>query len=315
MSAIRPRPASDVPELWRVGAPQLDALTPRDGGWRRSRVRLAGGEACFRLARVAEGIAFTHSRIALRRPLSTLIETPPPSLILAFGLSGVSRFQRPGGTVRIAAGDVWLLPADHAPVERSTPGDEVVEIFLLRFATTGLEDVAALAGQGPRRLARALSTRAWVGELVAAPLDSPLARLRAQGRALDLLGRWLEPLAESASVTLDAGLTRAERRGVARVVERLQQDPFAPPTLAALAAEAGMSHSRLNRCFRRAHGQTVFSWLREQRLLRARRLVRESPELSLTEIALGCGFSSASHFSASFRARFGETPGACRRER
>jgi AraC family transcriptional regulator len=39
-----------------------------------------------------------------------------------------------------------------------------------------------------------------------------------------------------------------------------------------------------------------------------------NPTLSLTDIALACGFSSQAHFSTAFRSRFAVTPGAYRRD-
>jgi AraC-like DNA-binding protein len=45
----------------------------------------------------------------------------------------------------------------------------------------------------------------------------------------------------------------------------------------------------------------------ELRLVRARRLLRHSGQ-SILQIALACGFASASHFSKAYRARFGHTP-------
>ncbi len=64
-----------------------------------------------------------------------------------------------------------------------------------------------------------------------------------------------------------------------------------------------MSHVRLNRCFRKVYGATVFEWLRGYRMDRARRYPLD-PEQSVTEVAFRCGFSSSSHFAAAFRERF-----------
>ena len=48
-----------------------------------------------------------------------------------------------------------------------------------------------------------------------------------------------------------------------------------------------------------------------QRLLQAQQLLRHSP-LPLGEVALACGFASASHFSNRFRQALGATPGQYR---
>ena len=57
---------------------------------------------------------------------------------------------------------------------------------------------------------------------------------------------------------------------------------------------------------------TDFRNYRQIRLDRARDLLRQSA-VPITEIALGCGFSSASHFSRAYREAFGVTPASERR--
>jgi len=57
---------------------------------------------------------------------------------------------------------------------------------------------------------------------------------------------------------------------------------------------------------------TVFAWLRDRRLERARRHLMDGGE-TITGIAFLCGFSSSSHFAAAFRERYGCTPAEFRR--
>ena len=59
---------------------------------------------------------------------------------------------------------------------------------------------------------------------------------------------------------------------------------------------------------------TVAASPARQRLLRARELLQHSA-LPLGEIALTCGFASASHFSNRFRQAFGAAPGLLRAAR
>jgi transcriptional regulator GlxA family with amidase domain len=67
----------------------------------------------------------------------------------------------------------------------------------------------------------------------------------------------------------------------------------------------------LSRVFREQTGRTVFEFAREARLAEAQRLLAESA-LSVEEVALAVGFSSAANFSTAFRERFGRTPTAFR---
>ncbi|MDQ0085924.1 CheY-like chemotaxis protein [Variovorax boronicumulans] len=101
-------------------------------------------------------------------------------------------------------------------------------------------------------------------------------------------------------------------RVLAQAVERLVRADLANvPTLPELAARVGTHEKRLSRVFREQTGHTVFEFAREARLAEAQRLLAESA-LSVEEVALAVGFSSAANFSTAFRERFGRTPTAFR---
>jgi CheY-like chemotaxis protein/AraC-like DNA-binding protein len=83
------------------------------------------------------------------------------------------------------------------------------------------------------------------------------------------------------------------------------------PPLPELAARVGTHEKRLSRVFRELTGRTVFEFVREARLSEARRLLAESA-LSVEEVGLAVGFSSAANFSTAFRERFPTTPSGFR---
>jgi AraC family transcriptional regulator len=83
--------------------------------------------------------------------------------------------------------------------------------------------------------------------------------------------------------------------------------------LETLAAESGYSRAHFLRMFRLATGETPHHYLQRLRLDHARRQLEETPA-SLIEVALDCGFSSHSHFTALFREKFGMTPSRYRRD-
>lgn len=103
--------------------------------------------------------------------------------------------------------------------------------------------------------------------------ESGADRLMAESAALGLLAHWLAPLVDDGPMgdgAPGAALGCAARRGVARVprvprvADMLLSDLCHPPSLERLAVAAGMSHTRLNRCFCKVCGQTVFAWLRDR---------------------------------------------------
>ncbi|MEP6767655.1 MAG: AraC family transcriptional regulator [Acidobacteriota bacterium] len=78
-----------------------------------------------------------------------------------------------------------------------------------------------------------------------------------------------------------------------------------------LARALDISPFQLCRIFRRETGTTLHRFRERLRLAAALELLRES-RAGLTDIALDLGYSSHSHFSASFRRAFGVTPSAAR---
>jgi transcriptional regulator GlxA family with amidase domain len=110
-----------------------------------------------------------------------------------------------------------------------------------------------------------------------------------------------------------------ERLGVShapllRVVERMEQNIEAPLPRTELARSAGVSMRQLERLFRTHLGHSLGEHYLALRLDRARDLLRQT-SLSVLEVAVVCGFSSASHFSRAFRARFHHPPRAERNTR
>jgi AraC-like DNA-binding protein len=93
----------------------------------------------------------------------------------------------------------------------------------------------------------------------------------------------------------------------------LARDPSASLGLAAIADAIGASMYHLSRCFRACTGRTLHGYRTELRL-RASLDGLESAQRDLSRIALDAGFSSHSHFGATFRRSFGVTPSAARLE-
>lgn len=103
-----------------------------------------------------------------------------------------------------------------------------------------------------------------------------------------------------------------ERLGIAhapllRAIDRMEQSTENPVSREELARIANVSLRHLERLFRRHLGCSLGEHYLSLRLDRARDLVRQS-SMSVLEIALACGFTSASHFSRTYRARFGQAP-------
>jgi AraC family transcriptional regulator, glycine betaine-responsive activator len=99
--------------------------------------------------------------------------------------------------------------------------------------------------------------------------------------------------------------------GLLTVLETMEKTVEAPLSRQAMARLAAVSARHLDRLLRDKRGLRFSAQYRAIRLAHARRLLRQSP-LAVGEIATACGFSSAAHFSRSYRAHFGRSPSADR---
>jgi AraC-like DNA-binding protein len=83
-------------------------------------------------------------------------------------------------------------------------------------------------------------------------------------------------------------------------------------SLRALAQRAGMSITRMQRCFKERYGCSVFAYIRFERLIRAQKQL-EVTALNIKSISAEAGYSSVPAFTAAFQSTFGDTPGRFRK--
>ena len=93
--------------------------------------------------------------------------------------------------------------------------------------------------------------------------------------------------------------------------QRIARTYTQPMRLQHLARSLDTSVFHLCRVFRRVHGVTIHGYRAQLRLRRAIEVVAE-PSADLGQVAFDLGFSTHSHFTASFRRAFGTTPSAVR---
>ncbi|MCY1482608.1 HTH-type transcriptional activator RhaR [compost metagenome] len=103
---------------------------------------------------------------------------------------------------------------------------------------------------------------------------------------------------------LRGGLAPHQRRQLQDYIEQHLDLPLGLEDLAALVALSAYHFARM---FRESFGVPPHRYVLARRLARACQLLRKGA-LPLGEIALACGFASASHFSNRFRAALGGTP-------
>lgn len=96
---------------------------------------------------------------------------------------------------------------------------------------------------------------------------------------------------------------------VVRAAEFIETEFEAGFDLTSCAAYAGVTPRQIQRLFRQHLGMTPQQYSADLRLQRGRMLLAET-NLSVTDVAMACGYASRSAFSKGFRAKFGTSPQA-----
>lgn len=91
------------------------------------------------------------------------------------------------------------------------------------------------------------------------------------------------------------------------IIEIMEKNLEEPLSRSELAVHAGLSTRQLERLFRKYLSRSPARYYLELRLNRARLLLLQT-NMSVIDVALACGFVSASHFSKCYRDFFGRTP-------
>jgi AraC family transcriptional regulator len=97
-----------------------------------------------------------------------------------------------------------------------------------------------------------------------------------------------------------------------RAKEILSANLDARVPLAEVARECGLSLSHFSRAFRHSMGVAPHDWLLTRRVDAAKEKLRDN-RLTLSDVALACGFADQSHLTRVFTSKVGMSPGAWRR--
>jgi AraC-like DNA-binding protein len=92
-----------------------------------------------------------------------------------------------------------------------------------------------------------------------------------------------------------------------RALEKLNRNVSASPTLTDLADDVGLHPSTFCRAFKQSTGLSPHRYLIQLRVAHAKEMMAER-SLTLTQIAIDCGFNSSSQFSVAFKRITGVAP-------
>ncbi|RUT39085.1 AraC family transcriptional regulator [Pseudomonas sp. PAMC 29040] len=228
------------------------------------------------------------------------------------GGTGTFRREQPGATG--APGKLCVLPADHQSAWVINGAIRLAHVYVSQeqFAL----GCVTLLDREPRELQlREITffddeqqTRRF-HQLIQLNWSEPGERLLTSSLASELLDHaLLSQVGIRSGLQLKGGLAAYQRR---QLVDMIEQQLAEPLNIGQLAAHCALSPYHFARMFRQSFGVPPHQYLLARRLARARDLLRNSA-IGLGDIALACGFASASHFANRFKQTLGGTPGEYR---
>lgn len=94
---------------------------------------------------------------------------------------------------------------------------------------------------------------------------------------------------------------------IAKAKEIIISDIKNPPSLLELSKEIDLSLKKLKKGFKEIYGKPVFKYLLDFKMEKAKQLLNNG-KLNVNEVSYIIGYSSASHFIAAFKKKYGITP-------
>ncbi|MDF3822952.1 helix-turn-helix domain-containing protein [Leptospira sp. 96542] len=227
--------------------------------------------------------------------------------------------------------DCLFLPTRSGPMQADIRGDSLLVIQIdpsalaaAARAVLGLErgHPVNLACEHPRMLTTRsppapLALADHIGATINLHGGNPLLldRLGFQDFVCRQMVLLLRPDWQAAAALQRYPAAAHRRRAIERVCDAMLADLSGRFTMSGLAELAGMSVRGLQYAFQSRFGRSPMQWLRDQRLDQVRQKLVAGTDDSITQMALGCGFATASAFSAFYRRRYGESPSETRARR
>ncbi len=145
-----------------------------------------------------------------------------------------------------------------------------------------------------------------LSQLISHKVQPIMEKLYLKAKIYELLSLYFQPKSgdDNSCPYLDEEENVEKIRLAKRIIiERMAE----PPTLTELAKEIDLPLAYLKDGFKQIYGETVFSFLWEYKMEYARRMLN-TKKYNVSEVSHEVGYSTASHFIAAFKKKFGITP-------
>jgi AraC-like DNA-binding protein len=138
-------------------------------------------------------------------------------------------------------------------------------------------------------------------------LNASIKNLYYKGKGYELLSLYFnrneDPNADHCPFLIDEENVLKIKKAKEIVIANMAE----PPGLQELADQVGLNLKKLKMGFKQIYGDSVYSFLFDYKMEYARKLL-DSGTYNVNEVGVQIGYSTASHFIAAFKKKFGTTP-------
>jgi AraC-like DNA-binding protein len=146
-----------------------------------------------------------------------------------------------------------------------------------------------------------------LSQILQAKVHESMKSLYFKGKVYELLCLYFnkneDPSIEQCPFLVDEENVQKIRKAKKIILDKMSD----PPSLEKLAIEVELSLKKLKDGFKQIYGDTVFAYLLDHKMDEARKML-DSRKYNVNEVSLKLGYSTASHFIAAFKKKYGTTP-------
>lgn len=139
--------------------------------------------------------------------------------------------------------------------------------------------------------------------------DDKLQKLRLHQKAIELFNLFLKQLENRNTNKNISAINPIDVKKIFTVRKTILENITSLPSLKQFAQDAGMSISKLQKCFQQVFGKSILQYALSEKMQLAK-LMLNTKKYTISEIGYDLGYANLSHFSKAFHKEFGINPKA-----
>ena len=275
------------------------------------------------------GVLIRKSDFVVSRPVRFEVETVAPSLEMHFALTGQVEVKNHSIKNPISISDMQhnivgipRFSGEYFFSKRDTRRSSL-EILLTKDFFKGLVnescslqcallenlDKGIMSFAGKHHLSITPQIQLILHNIIQCKRSGYLKKMYLEAKVIELLMLQTEAF-ETRFSSNDCNCLFSSKKDVEKiqaVKELINEEPNNAFTLNGLAKKTGLNTFKLKKGFKALYGQTVFGYINDLKMEKARQLLLDK-NISVKEVAYLCGYNSPNNFSTAFKKKYGLSP-------